>query len=389
MWKDLLDKSKCLLGFHEGPWQYRRANSCTQVQKCERCGRDTERVEHRWGEWVFEAERRCDLVRACARCAQTEKSLTHSWGEPTYQRADACDRVAICARCDEEQNHEPLHVFDGWSYQADDDCAQVEACSRCGQAGSATRLQHDWNEWTRSEFYASQVRVCRHCGEMLLDASGSGGREAISMQTIEADVDRLVAAQTAQQIRSTLTGSASALLTPAADRYFQFAFDQYPHDDDSTDALAAARTLVTRCREVGVDAALQECGIESPPAPTPPPPRAQAAGPAAARHTAPAASSLDKRLFGHWRSTEILGAGTGFSRTIDTHCVLDGSGRFEFWTKSASGSGDVESGTWAASGSQLTLSFEGEGSLSREYALRGSEMVWPSDGRWPFWERVG
>src|SRR5258706_2374470 len=274
MWKNLLDKSKCLLGFHEGPWHYRRANSCTQVQKCESCGKDTERVEHRWGEWVYEAERQCDLVRACARCSQTEKSLTHSWGEPTYQRGDACDRVAICARCGEERNHEPAHVFDGWSYQADDACNQVEACSRCGQAGAATRLQHDWHEWTRSTFYESQVRVCRHCGEMLLDASGSGGRAAISMQTIEADVVRLMAAQTAQQIRSTLTGSAGALLAPAADKYFQFALDQYSHDDVSTDPLVAARTLVTRCREVGVDAALQECGIESPPAPTPPPPRA-------------------------------------------------------------------------------------------------------------------
>jgi len=382
MWKNLLDKSKCLLGFHEGPWHYQRANSCTQSQKCERCGKEAERVEHRWGEWAYQAEHHCDLVRTCARCSQTETNLTHSWAEPTYVHADSCDRIAVCARCGEKERREPAHVLDAWSYRADDACTQVQACSRCGQAGSATRLQHDWDEWIQSGFYASRVRVCRHCGDMLVAESASSGGAAVSMQAIEADVNRLIAAQTAPQIRSVVTGSAT-LLTPVTEKYFQFAFDQYPDNDFRSGPLANARVVVNRCREIGVDVALQECGIEPPPAPAPSPSSARPPRSTDARQPAPVSGSLDRRLFGHWRSTEILGAGTSMSMPIDTHCVLDESGRFQF------GSSRVESGTWVASGKELTLSFQGGDSLVRDYIIDGNSMVWPRDGRYRLWQRTG
>ena len=152
MWKDYLDKgrglfnkSKCLLGFHQGTWVYRDASACTQVQACERCGVESRRVEHQWGKWTYTAEGSCALVRICGRCAQTEDQIKHVWGEPHYRFPDTCDRVSICSRCGDEESREPKHAFDRWEYQNQDDCSQVEACSRCAQRGRTMRTQHDWS----------------------------------------------------------------------------------------------------------------------------------------------------------------------------------------------------------------------------------------------------
>jgi hypothetical protein len=386
MWKDFLDKGKCLLGFHEGPWQYRQPKNCTKVQKCQRCGNEAERIEHRWSGWSWEADRRCDRIRTCARCSETEKSLEHTWGQPTYVRAGACDTVVVCARCGEEEGREAAHVLDAWVYRSEGECTQVQSCSRCGLAGSATRFQHDWADWTNSEFYASKVRACRHCGEMLIDVGGS----SVSLQSLDSSVAQLMASDTGPQIRAALKGAQGALLTPAADKYFAFAFDQLGDDGFRSGPLTAARRVVDRCRAIGIDAALQEFGIETPPPVSPPPsPPSQPAprGQPGARTSPPPAAGgpLDRRLIGQWRNTEFLGRGTPMMMSIESWLALDGSGRFEFLIQG----NEVEAGTWTADGSELTLNFETGESPAKSYIVNNEGMVWNNDSRFHFWRRSG
>ncbi len=78
--------------------------------------------------------------------------------------------------------------------------------------------------------------------------------------------------------------------------------------------------------------------------------------------------------------------------TIDTHCVLDPGGRFEWWSKSMSSFGPStsgpENGTWSSSGNTLRLNFDDGTTLAREVALKDTTMFWPGDGRYRIWERI-
>ena len=95
--KGFLDKGKCLLGFHQGTWEYRRPSDCAQLMVCQRCTAESSRVEHCWGEWDYRANEACDLVRTCGRCGQTEIAVKHVWGEPRYRSSNACEQVAVCS----------------------------------------------------------------------------------------------------------------------------------------------------------------------------------------------------------------------------------------------------------------------------------------------------
>jgi len=380
--RGLLGKGKCLLGFHQGTWEYRISADCTQFRLCERCAVESRRVEHRWDEWGYKAEGTCDLVRACGRCAQTETQLKHVWGEPRYRYADSCEQIAVCVRCGDQEDRKAEHRLDRWEYQNQDDCMQLQACSRCGQRGQTTRLQHDWEPWTRSEFYQSRVCVCRHCGEMLVDAPGA----PVSMQAVESAINRLAAAGSWEEIRSRLHADQSTLLSPVVEKYFQFAVEQYPKDQSVTKPLAGAYRIVTRCREVGINQAIEDLGgaaVAQPPQPQ----QAKSIGTPNATPAAPAAADrLDQRLIGHWRSTEAMPG-----MAIDSHCVLDAGGDFAFWSKSSRTNSDSEHelGTWEARDGVLHLRFQAGASWSKAYTFMERRMFWPGNRRYLEWERIG
>jgi hypothetical protein len=75
---------------------------------------------------------------------------------------------------------------------------------------------------------------------------------------------------------------------------------------------------------------------------------------------------------------------------IDTHCLLDGGGRFEWWSKSSMGSSDSgrEYGIWSVSGSTLRLKFEQGTHLAFDFTLQGETLFCPREGRYRLWQRV-
>ena len=383
--KGFLDKGKCLLGFHQGTWEYRRQGDCLQFMVCQRCTTECSRVEHGWGDWAYRANEACELVRACARCGQTETAVKHVWDEPRYRSSKACEQVAVCTRCGEQEERPVLHRFDDWRYRQEDDCTQFEACSRCGQPGHATRLQHDWHDWTSSAFYQSRVRVCRRCGEMLVDAPGA----PISMQAVEAAVDRLAAAGSWDEVRQQLNADQAMLLSPVTAKYLAFVRARYPRE--ASEPLAVPDQILARCREVGVDRAIADLGGTAAPQPLQ---AAQPAETAARAHSGTASYNtgrLDQRLIGHWRSTEALMSG-GFSMVTDSHCSLDRDGEFAFWSVSRSSLRNADSerkrGTWEAHDGELHLNFRGGHVWTKAYLVDGGSMIWPRDRRYRVWGRI-
>jgi tetratricopeptide (TPR) repeat protein len=129
--KDLLDKGKCLVGFHRGEWVFDTTGQCAQTRVCPICGVRNARVEHGWGEWTHRSLGSCELIHACQRCGDVETRTEHSWGD--------------------------------WQYVRENDCTQMQACMRCGTAGEQTQLLHAWEPWAYSEPHRAPVRRCERC----------------------------------------------------------------------------------------------------------------------------------------------------------------------------------------------------------------------------------
>jgi hypothetical protein len=104
----------------------------------------------------------------------------------------------------------------------------------------------------------------------------------------------------------------------------------------------------------------------------------------------------DNRLPGHWRTTETLSS-SGFSMATDTHCLLEASGRFQWWSSSGSSLGqsslgqtrsEPECGNWSSLGNTLRLNFDDGRNLTFEYVLEGTSLFFPREKRRRLWERI-
>ncbi|HYW50598.1 MAG TPA: hypothetical protein VE861_08330, partial [Gemmatimonadaceae bacterium] len=129
--RDLLDKGKCLIGLHDGPWTVGQPDDCHFTRRCVRCAAEHHKVEHRWGDWRFTDDGACDQQRSCPRCDEHEVRVTHSFGEPQYVTDASCEQQSTCARCRQSQAAAPRHVMDRWRFTITEACTQVEQCSRC------------------------------------------------------------------------------------------------------------------------------------------------------------------------------------------------------------------------------------------------------------------
>jgi hypothetical protein len=388
MLKDLFDKGKCALGFHTGEWRYLQDRSCQQTRICSRCQVASQQLVHAWQSWEYEGSDDCRMARRCGRCAEAEIKVEHVWASPVYVSEQSCALVRPCSRCKETSPAGNAHVWESWSYDAADNCSQLVTCSRCGESGSERRTVHDWNAWQSSQFYGAPVRVCRRCAEMVFNLDHeSEQKDQVSLQMVDRAVWNVMEATDSPSVRERLSQNKKALFNPVVEKYFKFAIDQRAPDESARNTLRQLAGLIERCRREGIETVFappaESQGTAYAPAPS-------SVSPGRTPSTSPVGEN-NARLLGHWRHTEPRSSG-GFSMTIDTHCVLDPRGRFEWWSKSMSSFGPStsgpENGTWSASGNTLRLNFDDGTSLLREVVIENATMFWPGDGRYRLWERV-
>lgn len=376
MLKELFDKGRCALGFHAEAWAYAGPGSCEQTSTCARCGAVARRVEHAWpAAWTPPAPGECQARRVCFRCGEEETRAEHDWGDPQYVSDDSCETVSVCSRCDAEVSGDVVHDFNTWTYDGDEACTQSDVCARCGTPGSSRRTHHDWTPWQHSPFYETRVRVCRRCGEMPFDVDPGTDDDPLSLQKVMRAVQDVAGAEEVPELRRRLMAHQPELWSPAADRYFRFALAHVAGDAARTETLDVLQRLIARCRAEGIDAVLAPAMPQSLPPPVP-----------------QTASDGDAHLPGHWRHTESFASG-GVSLATDTHLVLDGSGRFAWWSKSAgsmgSSEGGREQGRWSAADGVLRLVFDDGTTRSFAYEVDADTLFAPGESRYRLWHRIG
>jgi hypothetical protein len=335
----------------------------------------SQRVVHDWPDaWQLLSPAECQMARACRRCAERETRTEHDWGAAAYTADDRCDQVRDCSRCGTQTPAGTTHVWDAWVYGEDGSCLQTIGCSRCGAPGADNRTAHEWSPWQYSPFYDAQVRVCGRCGEMPfdIDAADDDGTP-LSLQRFAAAVVDVTAAADLPALRERVVAHQRELLSPAMERYFRFALASAAGDTAQTETLQTLAELLERCRLEGIDAVLR-------PAPPPiPPPLPGGAAPS---------GTVDARLPGHWRHVESMSS-PGLSMVIDTHLVLETSGRFEWWSKSsASGTSAKERGVWSNTGGTLVLAFDNGSRSTWRYHIESGRMFLPDERRYRLWQRV-
>jgi hypothetical protein len=386
MFKDLFDKGKCALGFHTGEWRYLQDRSCEQTRICSRCRVASQQLVHPWQTWDYESSNDCRMSRRCGRCAEAESKVEHVWASPIYASEQSCALVHPCSRCKETSPAGNAHVWQSWSYDTANNCSQVLGCSRCGESGSERRTVHDWGAWQSSQFYDAPVRVCPRCAEMVFNFDDQGEQNQVSLQMVDRAVWNVMEATDSAGVRERLLQNKKVLFDPVAEKYFKFAIDQRAPDESARNTFRQLAGLIERCRSEGIEAVFAPAASRA---------SAYAAAsssvsPGRTPSSAPAGEK-NARVVGHWRHTEARSSG-GFSMAIDTHCVLDPSGRFEWWSKSMSSFGPStsgpENGTWSASGNMLNLNFDDGTILAREVVIENTTMFWPGDGRYRLWERI-
>ena len=365
MFKDILQRGKCLVGFHQGPWQFSAEKICTKVQICTACRARTEKPEHNWTDWDRPRTDGCDFLRQCSRCGITETKTEHVWGEPAYAAPAACALHRVCSRCAATEQAGTRHVMDTWVYAAEGACVQKNACSRCGTTGMQTRTEHAWNPPVESAYYRATVTVCGRCGEMRVPADS-----VVSLQQAANAVRAMTAAADRASFDASVRQHSTVLTAPATQHYLKLATDRFALESGAREKLAAAGRFTAACAQVGVEAALS-CAAPQAPAP------------------APAAGARDQRLIGHWRHTESMSS-SGFSNTTDTHLVMDADGSAVSWSHSAGSLGEQrsakESGTWRTAGS--TLYVDAGLSYSGGYQTEGGQLLWSEARRYRFWTKV-
>ena len=93
--------------------------------------------------------------------------------------------------------------------------------------------------------------------------------------------------------------------------------------------------------------------------------------------------SLPPELFGHWRTTVIMG-----DSALDRNLVLKPDGSATRWTVTVRSREAPESGSWSVDGNTLVLSFGGQVQQS-PYTLHKGQLVFPNiSNRKRFWDRV-
>ena len=68
--------------------------------------------------------------------------------------------------------------------------------------------------------------------------------------------------------------------------------------------------------------------------------------------------------------------------------VVANQGFMQWYSRTASGTGEPESGVWSASNGTLNLNFATGDRLAFVYVLEGATMFCPREGRYRLWTRI-
>jgi hypothetical protein len=101
----------------------------------------------------------------------------------------------------------------------------------------------------------------------------------------------------------------------------------------------------------------------------------------------------DQRLVGHWRFTDAMSSGGGFSQATDYHRVLEADGSFVDRSHTAGSFGenwsDPEFGRWRTNAQVLQLDYSDGSERTLKYHLEGDTLFFPSAQHQRLWQRVG
>jgi hypothetical protein len=357
MLKDLLNKGKCKLGFHAGEWGYIASLNCAQLRVCERCGAESRRTEHSWPEWTYLNPKSCTLARNCLRCQQEETKVAHAWGD--------------------------------WAYIHRYSCIQRRGCTRCGHIDDQTQTTHQWAQWEFSDHYAGPVQVCTRCGE-LNRPGASGGNPSDDELTLV--VEKLVAADSQEQITRLLHTNQQALFSKNATRFLQRCQQDFSHRPKAKERIANLEMIIDSCRKVGIDAALQQPTVSSytPSAQL----AAQSASPGS-RAAQRVSSKIDPSLVGRWRNTRYEGGPTAILYAYDVDLDEDGtftqseSAAYAGSSYGSTGMRETGRGQWELNQGLLLLNYTNGNQVACRYQVQGTKLYCQfTNGVTQEWERA-
>lgn len=347
MFKNLIDKGKCKLGFHAGEWVYSSKINCEQVQVCTRCQTESRRVAHTWNEWRYEAEGACTLTHVCNRCREAERKVEHSWGE--------------------------------WAYINRYACSQGRSCLRCGHKYDRTQTTHQWPDWEFSDYYAGPARVCRRCGE--LAKPGSSGKNPFD-EELRLIVNKLLATDSWDEIQRILNANEKALFSKNAWQFLQGVKRQGAGMAGTPQRLENLQALLERCAAVGINAGVQEqiatSTRTSTPTHTTSTSRTPTTRPSRTTQTNP---NIDPRLVGQWETSHYESAGSSaalYSTLVDLY--QEGTFRQQENTvyagSSAGSTGYRETGRgrWRVQKGMLYLIYNNGNQIFCRYANQGNRV---------------
>ena len=364
--KDLINKGKCLIGFHQGEWCAESPTSCTFTRVCERCGVENSKVEHTWTEWSFSADVSCQQSRTCNRCGLQEERLYHTWAEAIYKTKATCEQEQVCARCREARPAPVRHVMDRWRYIEADGCTQVQQCSRCQTDSVKHRVEHSWGDWQHSNTHNGPVRVCRRCGEMQLQEQPAAAQAPLPTVP-PAGMSRKEMFEALKPKMQMLAEQQAAM-----EHVLGAMIDRLVKREETPDEDANSPTPPTVADDAVADLIAQDESTEG---------------------SGRSLREGDARLVGHWRCTPPALSSGGFSLSTDINLVLDAEGRFARWSHSIGPAGETRSepeyGSWSSPNGRLVLSYDDGEESVRTYEVHSRELLFPKEGHQAYWKRVG
>jgi hypothetical protein len=274
--------------------------------------------------------------------------------------------VKICSRCRGEQEASPSHAWGEWQYISDDSCSQAQVCERCAVAGGKKRTEHLWGEWQHSELHGGAVRVCRRCGELTVS------KQAKKMARSAAASPQTAVSQSAPQSR------------PAADNESAAEASEMMFGALEPKMMGATANVQGRLTEQVREQSSSDGG-NADPAPS----LMEPADSIADQYEV----ERDERLIGHWRFTDAMSSGGGFSQATDYHRVLGTDGVFFDRSHTCGSFGeswsDPEYGRWRADHRTLYLEYNDGSERTYAYHLEDNKLFFPGARMQRLWERVG